>query len=408
MVVAVVAVVALAPGHLRAQDEFPQTTRWGSGLIDIPVAWVSPITGDFGLTLSGESFETNPGIPEYRRHWNSQGSLDVAFFHLAEVGISSYTTDPEHGLYGQLLLLNQDTFHSGLLRFLPSVAFGVRNVGPYHHIDRFGMGYYLAHNPGTGSAPLLALDSLHQGFETGNTVYGVATKSVALGSLRPGWSDIALSFTLGMGNGLFSNHGTLPVASYASSHTGGIFFGVKGDIRPSVNTLLSVMVENNAWDYNVGASLSYRGLRASAAVMDLTAGGQQIVLGNSATALYNYRHFTFSFGWQNNVLALVRGDFLADRAAQLQKQRDVLLAEIGRREARIAQLQAEIRRYEAQNLLELEQRRARAQQELETEAAHLKQLQERLRRIQGETPGGEPTPPPPAAPPPAPPSGSTP
>jgi hypothetical protein len=418
---ALIGIVLMIGRVAKAQEEFPQTQRWGSGLIDIPVAWVSPLTGDFGLTLSRQSYETSPAVPEFTRQWSSQAALDIAFLHVAEVGISAYSPDPEQGLFGQLLLLNQDDFQSGIWRILPSVAVGIRNVGPYHHIDRFGMGYLLGHNPGTGSAPVLVVDSLHRNFDTGNSLYGVMTKSVSLGSLRPAWLDVGLSFTVGYGNGLFSNHGTIPVSEYAANRTGGLFYGVKADFRASSNTLLSLLVENNAWDYNVGASLDYRGLRAGVAITELGAGSAHFTPGNSATALYNYKKFTFSLGWQNNILALVRGDFLANRAARLRKERDQLLAEIGRREARIAELQAEIRRYEAQNLLELEQRRAQAEQELEAESERLKRLQDRVKRIEGETqhpqsqeqppsgqpPSGQPpsaeppaTPPAPATPPP--------
>ena len=40
-----------------AQQDFPQTLYWGSGLIDIPVAWVSPLSGDAqatGMSISPE------------------------------------------------------------------------------------------------------------------------------------------------------------------------------------------------------------------------------------------------------------------------------------------------------------------------------------------------------------------
>ena len=45
---------------LRAQQEFPQTLYWGSGLIDIPVAWAPPVTGDFAIGYSGKRFRVYP------------------------------------------------------------------------------------------------------------------------------------------------------------------------------------------------------------------------------------------------------------------------------------------------------------------------------------------------------------
>ena len=40
--------LALAvPAASHAQTSYPQTLYWGAGLVDIPVAWVAPLTGDF-------------------------------------------------------------------------------------------------------------------------------------------------------------------------------------------------------------------------------------------------------------------------------------------------------------------------------------------------------------------------
>ena len=67
---------------------------------------------------------------------------------------------------------------------------------------------------------------------------------------------------------------------------------------------------------------------------------------------------------------------------QLERQRETLLAEIQTRQQRIAALELEINRYEAQNLLELEQRRAAAEAELRAEREALQRLEERLQRIE--------------------------
>jgi hypothetical protein len=151
------------------------------------------------------------------------------------------------------------------------------------------------------------------------------------------------------------------------------------------------MAENNAWDFNVGSYVSYRGLRVGLAVTELGAGSAQISAANPASALYRYPKVNLSVGWQSNIFALLRGNVLENRVAQLQKQRDLLLADIGQHQERIGKLQGEIRRYEAQNLLELEQRRSQAQGQLQTETDALHRLEDRLRRVETETDG---TPPP--------------
>jgi hypothetical protein len=389
-----------------AQAEFQQTVNWGSGLIDIPAAWVSPLTGDVAINWSGRSLQTSPAIPQYRSSFDGNGALQVALFGRAELGMSVYSSDFEHGFYGQALIINQDDFRGGKGAFLPSIAVGIRNVGPYKHIDRFGLGYSQVLPAGGGSAPVVVVDSLHRDFQTGNTVYGVATKSFSLSDLRSAWPDVGVSLTIGYGNGLFTNHGSIPVRDYAADATGGLFYGIQTEFRPTTNTLLTVMAENNAWDFNVGTAFSYRGLRAGLAITELAAGSAHLNAADPASALYRYPKVNISLGWQTNIFALFRGNVLENRAAELRKQRDVLLADITQRQTRIAQLQGEIRRYEAQNLLELEQRRAQAQTELQSETETLHRLEERLRRIEQQTQGAPDNTP--AAPPVAPPSSTPP
>ena len=84
--------------------------------------------------------------------------------------------------------------------------------------------------------------------------------------------------------------------------------------------------------------------------------------------LYGYSKFAFTLGWQNNVMALLRGHSLERRVAELERQRRLLTGEIAARQQRISSLELEINRYQAQNLLELEQRRATAEQELRSGA----------------------------------------
>ena len=393
-----------AAGTAAAQTntEFPQTRFWGTGLIDIPTASVSPLSGDFTIQYAGTGFQTSPQIPLYHTSLNSQGNLTVAFFGRAEIGVTAFSGDPEQGFSGQLLLLRQQDFSaSSPLRFLPNIAFGVRNVGPYSHIDRFDLGYGESVNPNGGSAPVIRVDSLHQSFNTGNTVYGVVTKGIMLSDLKSSLPEIGIDGTIGYGNGLFSNHGNLPVRLYAANATGGLFYGLDATMRPTPNTLVTIMGENNAWDFNVGAQVDYRGLRAGVAVTELGAGSQHIDPAEAATAIYHYTKFSFTLGWHSNIFALFKGHFLENREAALRHQRDQMLAEVSKRQARIAELETLVKQYEAQNLLELEQRREAAQAELKAESEALHRLEERLKRVETETGGQTPPPPPPQTPPPS-------
>jgi hypothetical protein len=383
-----------------AQDEFPQTLYWGSGLVDIPVAWVSPLTGDFALNYTGKSFKDDPTRTKinYSNTINSNLAFSIAFGGRLEAGVAAMSSNPEQAFFARGLVIDENQFRErgGAARWLiPSFAVGVRNVGPYSKIDRFGTGYNLLPPTGTNPNARHEADSLHRDFDTGNTFYGVATKSFSLAEIRPNWADLSLSFSLGYGNGLFKDHGgpTLTEEQYAKNATGGLFYGVKTEFAPGPNMTLTLMAENNAWDYNAGASLVYRGLRAGLYFTEIGAGEAEPQSAAESNIYYNYSKVAFTLAWQSNIFALLRGDFLQNKATQLEQRRTALLAQITERQRRIAVLELEINRYEAQNLLELEQRRAQAEAELRAEREALRRLEERLRRVEQQNPPRPPTPP---------------
>jgi hypothetical protein len=165
---------AAFPGIAKAQETYPQTLYFGAGLIDIPVAWVSPVTGDFAVNFSGKTFHGAKASPGFSvlNGLNTNGSLSFSLFGRLEAGLSIYSDNPEWGLFWQGLLVNEENFRvkSGAIRWVPSIAVGMRNIGPYDHIDRFTAGYNLF--PGSVANPgkQHEVDSLHQGFATGNTV----------------------------------------------------------------------------------------------------------------------------------------------------------------------------------------------------------------------------------------------
>jgi hypothetical protein len=402
--VAIVALVAAAP--VGAQQEYPATLYWGTGLIDIPTAWVAPLTGDFFINYSGKRFEPDPTNTKinYSKSLNSQLVFSVSGWGRLEAGYAAFSSNPEWGFFGKAMLLREDDYRDriGFSHWMPSLAVGIRNVGPYEKIDRFGIGYELIPPPPGDPDFTHEADALHQNLKTNNSVYGVATKGFSLAEIRPSWPDINLSITAGYGTGLFSDDGG--IVGYGTHDHGGLFYGLKTDFSPAPNFTLSLMAEDNSWDYNVGASLVYRGLRAGLYLTEIGGGSAEpdpADLGESL--VYGYQKVAFTLGWQSNLYALLRGEFLQSRAAQLERQRQALLAEIAERQQRIAALELEINRYEAQNLLELEQRRVQAEDELRREREALKSLEDRLRRIE------QIAPPPPANPPPRiPPPGSPP
>jgi len=364
---------------LGAQQVYPQTLYWGSGLIDIPVAWVSPVSGDFAFNYAGLGVHGDPVSPQinYSNNVNSQLVLSLAGWGRVDLGYAAFSSNPEFGFFGRALLLREEDWGDSKAArwFAPSFAIGMRNLGNYEHIDRFGIGYAMF--PGPNNNMEHVADPSHRGFNTNNTVYGVATKGWSLQQFKTSWPDVDMSLSVGYGNGLFKDDGGLGDL-YSTHATDGWFFGGKVDFNPARHTVVTLMGENNAWDYNLGASVAYRGIRAGVNLMAVGAGR----FSSNTTTPYNYQKVSFTLGWQSNVFALLRGNFLQGRTAALERQRQALLAEIARRQERIAQLELEINRYEAQNLLELEQRRNAAETQLRDEKESLRRLEDRLRRIE--------------------------
>ena len=397
---AILAAASAAPA--AAQQVYPQTLYWGAGLIDIPVAWTAPLTGDFAINYSNKTFDRgDPGAPKinYNDRQNSQLTMSMSFLGHLETGVAFYSSNPEWGFFGQATVVNQDQLRDrgGLMKWIPSLAVGARNVGPYGHIDRFGAGYKLCPPQGGPGCPTTEpgspnyrhiADNLHQSFDTKNTIYGVATEAFSLSDIRAGWPSTGLSFSVGYGNGLFKDHGDLDAGLYASHDNGGLFWGLKTDFSPARLTTVSLMFEDNSWDYNVGATVDYRGIKAGLYLTELGSGSAR--RDTAPGLLYHYQKFAFTVGWQSNIFALLRGDFLRGRVAELERRREALLAEINERQQRIAALENEINRYEAQNLLELEQRRAEAEAQLRAEREALQRLQERLQAIERQNPPANP------------------
>src|SRR5688572_27599855 len=257
---AVVALVAAAPAG--AQQEYPATLYWGTGLIDIPTAWVAPLTGDFFINYSGKRFEPDPTKTKinYSNSLNSQLVFALSGWGRVEAGYAAFSSNPEWGFFGKAMLLREDDYRDrvGLSRWMPSFAVGIRNVGPYDQIDRLGIGYELIPPPPGEPDFRHEADALHENFKTNSTVHGIATKGFSRSEIRPSWPDINLSFTAGYGNGLFSDGGD--VVGYGTHDRGGLFYGVKTDFTPAPNVTLSLMAEDNSWDYNLGASAVYRGI----------------------------------------------------------------------------------------------------------------------------------------------------
>ena len=98
-----------APSVLGAQQEFPHTLYWGSGLIDIPVAWAPPLSGDFSIGYSAKRFRADPVTTKlnYNDRLNSQLTLSTALFGRLEGGVAFFSSNPEYGFFVKGVLVRE-------------------------------------------------------------------------------------------------------------------------------------------------------------------------------------------------------------------------------------------------------------------------------------------------------------
>ncbi|MGI8496557.1 MAG: hypothetical protein ACR2OG_03095 [Gemmatimonadaceae bacterium] len=377
-------VVSALPAQERAP--YPATLNFGTGLVNIPVAWVSPRSGDVWLNTSGKTIDYADGL-SFAGKWNTNIAIESHWLGRFSVGASAYSQNPEYGFFGQLLLLRDN----GLL---PSVAVGIRNVGKYSHEDRLLIGHDIQ----------LQLDSSYkevvsgqtQDFSTAPTVYGVATKELGSGSV-----------SIGYGNGLFKETGNLG-RSYNDKGTvaKGLFFGARYALRPTETTLVTFMGENDGFDWNAGVVGDWRGLYLGIYGTELEEGGRcgRNGIGSEPKGaycrVYNYTKANVALGYSGNAFDIARGVLLRARVSELEREQTRLRLEIEARERRIAKLELDLRKAQAGELAELATRREALESQIRQEREAIIRAEERLRQLQQNPP-----PKPPATPPTTPPSG---
>ena len=356
-------------------DPYPASLDFGSGLIDIPVAWVSPNSSDFTLSYGAKRIPSPKVVTGGAfSYWNGNVALDTHWLNRFDAGVSVYSNNPEWGLFGQVLLLRDGEFAS----FLPAIAVGARNVGPDTHEERFLIGTDVT------------VDSLgHQHeitpfyfkeFHTSPTLYVVATKSIAFHSNVLS----SVSLTLGGGDGLFSQDGDLG-AEYNKSGTvvRGMFFGARTVSHPSPNTTISLVGENNGFDYNAGVVGGWRGLSLGVYGSELEDGTTRSA---SSLDIYNYRKVNVSFSYSGNFRDVAHGHFLRTQITELEREQQLLRADIAQREQTIKRLQTRLGKLQQGSGGDAAKQRQLLEQELEQERQAIQRANDRLKQLQGEKP----------------------
>jgi len=267
-----VTALALAVGAGAAQAQttkMPSTLRYGSGLLDVPVASVIPhlslVTTFSGFWTSHDTeiLTNDLGVQVGERPFDgafrSDASITLGLFDRLEIGTSLQAFEDEEkggdvvGAFGRLLILRPEDHGIGVAvggRFLSTPEFG-------DGVDRA---------PGRlGGADIRLRDPI-AGEDVGTevTLYAVASATLrGLDSDALPLHDVTVS--AGWGTGMFQGGDRLPWYEFADSE--GWFGGIALHIEVGEHRLLNLIGEWNGFDVNVGAQLDLGGLRVGAHVL---------------------------------------------------------------------------------------------------------------------------------------------
>jgi hypothetical protein len=370
---------------------YPATLQFGTGLINIPVAWVSPRNADMWLNTSGKTIEHYIDVDamNWATKWNTNIAIDTHWLGRFSVGAAAYSQNPEWGFFGQVMLLREEQFGG----MVPSVAIGVRNLGPYDHSDRL----LIAHDIQLEGVEYgEARSSIFDELKSTPTLYAVATKEFGAPAATSG------SFSLGWGNGIFSDDGGPLLRDLGYNLKGtlveGLFLGGRVSFHPSLNSTLTVLAENDGWDWNAGVLADWRGITLGFYGTELEEGSRDPAK-CAICRVYNYRKWNVSLGYTGNLIDISRGVILRTRVTELTREQYRLRAEIANRERRIQALEVALRRAQAGELADIARRREELERQIQEERDAIRRAEERLQNI-------ERNPPPPTTPPPSPAQGA--
>jgi len=385
-------------GRSQQVEPYGQTLQFGAGFINTPVAWVSRRSADSWLTLSAKDLPSygDGASASVASRLNSNLAIDTHWMGRVSIGASLYSQNPEWGMFGQALLVRDGEFG-----FLPGIAVGARNIGRYKHEDRFLIGHdVVLDSSGQYDKVVVAR---YANFKTAPTLYAVMTKNFPLPGHTEG-GPTSMSFSLGYGNGLFRDDGGLG-DQYNNSGTiaKGLFLASRLVMHPWSGGGVTVLAENDGWDWNAGVVAEWRGVTFGLYGTELEAGAHKSEA--EGFNVYNYVKINFAIGYTGNVRDISHGVVLRSRITDMTRESQRLRTEIASRERRIGKLERELASARQGELAQLEARRQQLELDLQAEREAIKRASDRLREL--EQGGAKPAPTkPPTTPPTKPPSGA--
>jgi hypothetical protein len=360
------------PSLLQSEPQaFGPTLQFGTGLIMIPTAWISPNSSDFFVSFSGIRIPSAIGASNNLfDYFNGNAAIDTHWLGRFDVGFSLYSNNPEYGFFGSVLIVKDHQFFP----WMPAISAGFQNLGPFDHEDRYLIGHDITVDSignVKGFTPIF-----YQHFHTVPTFYGVATKSFALPVPIPS----TVSVTVGEGSGLFSQDGQLGNAYSTSWNAGtGFFYGIQGSTHPIEDLTVSLLGDNDGWQYNLGGRVEWRGLGLGIYGLEMTQGGRHLP---QAELIYNYKKLAVVFSYAGNFKRISRGVFLRSEISDLERQQAIMKTEIARREHKIEQLQSQLNKLQGSALSDVDRQRQELELQLKEEQDAIRRANERLQQLQ--------------------------
>jgi hypothetical protein len=155
---------------------------------------------------------------------------------------------------------------------------------------------------------------------------------------------------------------------------------------------VTVLAENNGWDWNAGLVGNWRGLSLGVYGTELEEGSKTPSKGFLYT-IYNYTKFNVALGYSGNLHDIAHGTFLRARIGELEQEQLRLRAQIAQRQHKIEELQTALAKAQGGELAEVAKRREQLDAQIQEEQEAIKRAEERLNQLQGGPPAPTTTPP---------------
>ncbi len=366
---AIVLLLAPAAG-VGAQDvpasltAYTPTLTYGTGLINAPAAWVSPSHGDIWVATSARGFNQGSLSPRPNGSiWDLTLTADAHFFGRVSVGGSVYGTNNQQvGAHAAFLLYRQQSD----LKWLPSVAVGVRNLGASAGQDRYVTGVRRVVDvlPTAQRQAMATIDG-------SPSVYGVATREFT-------GERASLGLTAGYGTGLFKNDGGMDtVYNKSGTLATGLFVGSRLAVALSSTSTMSMIVENDGWDWNAGIVITTGPFTVGLMATEL----EETKGIPDHEPLANWTKTNLIIGYTGSIPGIVRGSRQRAEAVELELEARRLRREVAQREVRMRELNEQIARARLKADAEAIAQRAALEKALEQEREAAARAAERLQQV---------------------------